>query len=353
MTREELHQEIRSGVIRSCYLLEGEEEYTKHAAAMSLRDAVIRGEFAQLNESVLVDPTAQELIACAETLPLMADKRFVLVKDSSLFSGRGGKEEEDQPFLEGKGDDADRIAQYLSQLPNTVCVVFWQKGKVNRTRKAFKQIAKLGGHVSFDPLDQRTKVKWIARELKRFGKAIEYQTAEQLLFAVGDDMFLLFNELQKLAAWAGEDEQIRPEGIESVCSKSSEYRVFDLSDALATGQSRRTARLMDEMLREGEQRLMLLALLQRQYRQLLFTRFLADTRLPADAVASKLGVPPFVARKLLGTVRRYSTSMLEQAYSILVDTEFQVKSGLIAEEGCLEQAVYRILALQEEQADAG
>ena len=49
-------------------------------------------------------------------------------------------------------------------------------------------------------------IKWMARELKGYDKQIDRQTAEQL-FAVGNDMYRLSNELGKLAASAGERTQ--------------------------------------------------------------------------------------------------------------------------------------------------
>ena len=41
-----------------------------------------------MNETVLTDPAADLLIATAETLPMMADKRLVIVRDSSHLAGR-------------------------------------------------------------------------------------------------------------------------------------------------------------------------------------------------------------------------------------------------------------------------
>lgn len=351
MNREAFHQEMKEGTIRACYLFEGEEEYTKQAALKTLQGRVLQGEFAQLNLSVLRNPSAGELIAHAETLPLMADMRFVLVKESRLFDSRAGSEGNEDGAV-ASGDDQDRIAAYIDRLPDSVCLVFLHQGKASAARKLYKRIAKTGGVVTFDQLGQEMLIKWMARELKGLNKVIDRETAEQLVFSVGQDMHALHGELQKLAAYAGERQQIERDDIDAVCIKTAEYKVFDLSDAVAGRRAARAARLMDELLRGGEQRLMLLALLQRQYRQMLFAKVLLSSGKRPDDVARILGVPPFVARKLHGMVAAEHVSTIRQAYDLLVDTEFQVKSGQIPEEGSLERALYRILAWQEAKRGA-
>ena len=85
MNREQFFERLKAGDIQRCYLFDGEEEYTKESALNALRDTVLHGGFADLNSSVLVNPSADELIACAETLPMMADRRFVLVKESPIW----------------------------------------------------------------------------------------------------------------------------------------------------------------------------------------------------------------------------------------------------------------------------
>ena len=115
-------------------------------------------------------------------------------------------------------------------------------------------------------------------------------------------------------------------------------------DAQRTSTPSPASRLMADMLREGEQRLMLLSLLQRQYRQLLFIKILSNERMSPDMMSKHLSLSPFVVRKLQPLAQNYPVDELLWAQNLLTDTEFFVKSGQIPEEGSLEQAVYRLLA---------
>lgn len=342
MNRESFYAALKLSEILPCYLFEGEEEYTKESALRTLRAAVLKDDLTGLNATVLTDPDADALISCAETLPMMADRRFVLVKECSLL--QSSKSQDGEERASSKSGSGDRITDYIADLPGTVCIVFYIKGKANGTRKLYKQIAKRGGVVSFEPLDQTMMIKWMAKELKGYDKQVDRRTAEQLIFAVGQDMHRLANELAKLAAYAGDRDAVTMEDVDAICTKSTEYRVFDLSDAMVKGNLAASSRLMADMLREGEQRLMLLSLLQRQYRQLLFMKILSGERMSPDAMAKQLSLSPFVVRKLQPIAQNYSLDELHWALNMLTDTEFFVKSGQMPEEGSLEQAVYRLLA---------
>ncbi|NCB36248.1 MAG: hypothetical protein EOM58_09415, partial [Clostridia bacterium] len=159
MNRESFYSALKSSDILTCYLFEGEEEYTKESALRALRSAVLKDDPTGLNATVLTDPDADTLIACAETLPMMADRRFVLVKECSLL--QVSKSQDGEEKASSKSGSGDRIADYISDLPGTVCLVFYVKGKANASRKLYKGIAKLGGVVSFEPLDQTMMIKWI------------------------------------------------------------------------------------------------------------------------------------------------------------------------------------------------
>ncbi len=346
MNTDEYFRGIKTGELRPLYLFEGEEEYTKESALRELRKAVLSGAFACVNETTLTDPSEDELIAVAETLPMMAEKRLVVVRESALLAGSAaGGDDEKKPGYgkRSSGKAGDRIVEYLDRIPETTCLVFYVRGKANPSRRLYKRIAASGGAVSFDPLNEEMLIKWIGRELKGYGKAVERRTVEQLIHVAGSDMTKLKGELSKLAAYASDAPVIRMEDLESVCAKTVEYRVFDLSDALAAGDAKRTVDLMNGMIRDGEQRLALLALLQRQYRQLLFLKLLSGAGTSGSAIARTLGISSFIVGKLLPAIRKHSAEELHAACELCTDTEYLVKSGQMAEEGCLEQVVFGLL----------
>ncbi len=348
MDYDAFFQELKRGEIRQLYLFEGEEEYTKESALSALREKAVDQALAAINEHILLDPKPEEIITACETLPAFSPRRLVIVKDYSPLTRavKAGGEEAAKP-AKGRGTDSG-LEGYLDRLPEYICLVFYVRGQAGGARKLVKKLKDSGGWVSFERLDRGRLIKWIARELKDYGKQIDRATAEQLLFACGDEMLVLKNELGKLAAHAGEREAVTAEDVQAAATKSAEYRIFDLADRVAGGRAAEALALLGEMLAAGERRLMLMSLLQRQYRQLFFVKIMTEDGQGPGAIAARLGLPAFVARRLGEMVRGQSLDSLKEGYMLCVDQEFLVKSGQKSEEGSLEQLVLNLLVLGRE-----
>lgn len=342
------YQQLKKKALQKVYLFEGEEEFIKESALSDLKKALLLGPMAMMNESVLINPQDSDLIAVCETLPIMEDRRLVIVKEMAQLSGRGSaKNEEDEGAEEEEDKPArkkgDALSSYLPKLPETVCLVFFVRGKARGTSRLYKKIKELGGIVSFDQLEGESLVKWVAREFKGYGLLIDRQTVEHLTFACGKDLMVLKGEIAKIASYAQGQTAVTAKDIDKIATLSVDYKVFDLSDKVADGLADKALPLMEEMMRSGEQRLMLLALLQRHYRQLLFTRIMMDEGQYQGAIAGELGLPNFVARRLMNSAASYTSNQLKTAYLKCIEQEFLVKSGQIQEDGSLEQLVYALI----------
>lgn len=355
MTYREFYAQLKAGTIQKLYLFEGMEEYGKESALKALRAALLSGPLAMMNEALLQNPSASEVIAACETLPIMEERRLVRVVDSQELSGRArastdgqeGEEEVDSAKKPAQRAAASDLSDYVSRLPETTCLVFYEKGKANGSRRLYKKIKELGGVVSFDPLEGEQLIKWVAREFSQYGKQIAWADAERLVFICGKELMSLRGEIAKVAAVAGDRPAIQEADIEAIATKSLEYKVFDLAEQVAQGRAKQALPTLTGLLQAGEQRLLLLALLQRHYRQLLLCK-LMEGQNPAP-LAGMLGVPPFVVRRLVQGARNYGTKTLKQAYLRCIELEFQIKSGLAPEEGSLESLVLWLIHLKKEE----
>ena len=340
MTHTEFFSALRAGQIEACYLFEGEEEFTKQAALKALREKITGGDFAAMNDTRLVDPAPDALIAAAETLPFMSEKRFLEVRDSAmLLSGKAKEYDEDSAVK--------RLDGYLSQLPDTAVIVFSVRGKADGRKKLYQTLKKKARIVSFDPLDDRELAQWIARTLKKEGKKINQAACQRLWFSAGRDLTLLNNEIGKLAAFTGDRDEVTEKDVDAICVQSTEYKVFDMADSLLSGQGSKALRMLDGLLRDGEERLMLLSLLGRQCRQLCYAKALAAAGSQPGEIAGKLGVPSFVVRKTLDMARAYTLAQLGEMARLCLDSEYLVKSGQLSDAGTLEKVMLQILSMRE------
>jgi len=70
-----------------------------------------------------------------------------------------------------------------------------------------------------------------------------------------------------------------------------------------------------------------------------------------DAIAAKIGAPPFAVRQLGNQVARLSEKQLHVMADACMETEYLVKSGSLPAEGALEKTMLQILRIRSEEND--
>ncbi len=324
---------LRAGQIQSCYLFEGAEEYIKQQAFKQLCAKLLPAGLEQMNLTELIDPEADELIAAAETLPFMGERRVVAVRECALLLS--GRKAEDERKLEA-------IADYVGRLPPTVCLVFYVKGKADGRKKLYGLLKKQNAIVDFSPMNDMECAGWARKAMRRMGKELDGETAGYLVFTVGRDAALLRQEMEKLAAYLGERDTVTARDIDLVCTRSTECTVFQMVDAQVAGNNDVAFGLLRDMVRSGEDRIGILAMLLRQYRILYHMRCLMDERTPQASQAGMLGIPPFSVGRTQQQARRFDKARLKEAYDFLMDFEYRLKQGRIPQECCAENAMLRL-----------
>lgn len=127
MNHNEFVQALKAGKVSGAYLFEGVEENIKSVTLAALRKAVLADGMAELNESVMENPSAGEIIAACETLPFASDKRLVVVRELNGTTGRSEAEE--------------RLVSYIPKVPDSCVLVIYVRGKADG-RKLYSAVKK-------------------------------------------------------------------------------------------------------------------------------------------------------------------------------------------------------------------
>ncbi len=326
--------DIRAGRFHRCCLFEGEEEYTKDRALEQLIGAAVGENFPQINVTTLRDPAPDELIACAETVPFMSERRVLVIRDYAMLTGKPRDYDEDEAF--------ERLDAYLPHAQEGVCIVFFVRGKADGKRRFKKMLQKKALCVDFVRPDDGYLQKWTARELKKYGKVITRETIAMLWFRCSRDMLTLEGEIAKLAAYT-DAEEVTAADVEAVCTQSREARVFDLASSLLSGDGIRAFRVRRELGLGGESAALLLALLAEECRRVRYCGEMRRDGISSSEAASRLGIPEFAARAAMRVSGGYSPESLREMCRDCVETEYAVKSGAQGEDGALEALMLRIL----------
>jgi DNA polymerase-3 subunit delta len=84
---------------------------------------------------------------------------------------------------------------------------------------------------------------------------------------------------------------------------------------------------MEAVLEDGEPPLKVLATLHYAARRVRAARALRDARLPREALAGRLGVPPFKVSELMEATRGWSEEALARAVAALSEADQRIKTG--------------------------
>ena len=332
MDRKEFSQLLKAGKVAGAYLFEGVEENIKAATLQSLRKAILPEGFEELNESLMDAPATDAIIAACETLPFMADKRLVIVRE--------------HPALMGRADADERLISYIPNVPESAVLVFLCRGKADARKKLYTAIKKANGVVSFAPLTDAELNAWIVKTFAGLGKTVSPQTATVLSFTVGSDTALLRREIEKLAALAGDRDTVTEEDVHAVATRSVECTVFEMVDAVVAGQQGKAFGLLRDMLTTGYDRLGILAMLLRQFRLMQHIKIMQFEKLSPGDIKQRLGIAPFAAERCMRQASGYTGGQVKKAVQICLNTEYMVKSGGYNQEGALESAMLQIFALK-------
>lgn len=333
MERKDFELALSQRSLPSVLLFEGEEEQLKQEALSLLRSTLLPAGMEALNETVLENPETDRLIADAETQPFMSDRRIVIVRDF--------------PALSGRAEADDKLIAWLPSVPETTVLLFYCTGKPDGRKKLYNTVKKLGGVVTFAPLRGSDLVRFVTGAFKEAGKECDERTAEYLIFTVGDDAGILRTEIAKLSSYAGNRSSVLSSDVSALATPSTECTVFQMVDAVVTGQKSRALTLLRNQLLNGADRISILAMLLRQYRLLQHIKIMQYEKRGGDFIRSALGVPSFAVEQYLRQASGYTGGQIKKAVSICFDAEYAVKSGRIQQEGSVESVVIKLLSLRE------
>ncbi|MCR5369901.1 MAG: DNA polymerase III subunit delta [Clostridium sp.] len=313
-----LDEDIKSGNIRTVYLLYGEEDYLKEVYKKRLRAAIAGDDTMNVNTFAGRDIDVKEIINLSETMPFFAEKRLILVEDSGFFK----KGQED-------------LASYIPKIPETTCIVFVERETDKRSR-IYKAVRECGQAVEMARQESRELAMWAARYLRDNGKSITEKTMDELLLRTGPDMTNIRSELDKLICYVKDADAVTSEDVREIVTARTESRVFDMVDAIVSGKTETAMGLYRDLLAMREPPMRILFLIARQFSQLLAVKEMLQAGKDRGSIASALKVPPFAVRKLAAQAKNYSGEEITARVTRAVELEEAVKTGKMGDRIAVE-----------------
>lgn len=317
MTPEELVREAREGRLRPVYLFVGSDRFQLDFAVRELRAAALGGGLADFNEDSFfaADAGAERVLDAARMVPMMAARRFVLLRGLERWDG---DDERSKRHFE-------QLAAYAERPFDTTCLAITAE-KADGRRRLVALAKKQGFLVTCDPLDDRRLAAWVARTVAERGAKIAPFVAEVLVQLAGPELSAIADAVDRLCLYVGAGGAIDEDAIAEVVVKLRETSAYDLLGALARRDRARALSLLSEVLdpKEGPR---LLGLLAWSVRQHLKFKNAIDAGLRPDDAAKAAGAPPFKARELAAQTKALGVEQLERWLVLLSDADLALKGS--------------------------
>ncbi len=243
-----------AGGLRPVYVLYGEESYICAQYTTRLATTAVPDDFGGFNLQTFDADSAslEQMIEAAEALPLMAERKCVVIRDLDVTAG----------------DTLERLMPLIEDpSPMTVLVFSYLHFQPQRSAKwtaFFKAVEKVGAVVQFMKRTGTEMAAILCAGAARRGCVLSAQNAALLVQQCGDDLVLLGNELDKLAALADGGE-ITAKLIETVATRNLEAKIFDLSKAILQHRGDQAYEILHTLLQQKEKPVVILATLTNAY----------------------------------------------------------------------------------------
>jgi DNA polymerase-3 subunit delta len=334
MDYSKVFKDINKGDWIGTYLLFGEEEYIKGQALAQAIKTMVEPNYKDLNY-VQIDGTQIDLdiiINACETLPFMAPKRVVVIKDLSIIYGKA------------EGDiDEDRFLEYIKRMSDSTCLILYCRGNIDKRRKIYRYIDKEGKALEFQHLRRQELHIWINQTIRKQGKKIPYNVAELLIDRIGNNLEDIYNEIEKLVTYVGQEKEITIEAIDQVVVPTLEQSIFQLVDAIGEKKASYALRVLGNLIYEGDRATQpILAMIARQFRLILQCKGYYESGNNPDLIAKKLKQRPFVVRKCLSQGRNFTTDQLKKGLELCLKADYETKTGKIQDTMGIELIIIKM-----------
>jgi DNA polymerase-3 subunit delta len=332
VTPNQAIDQARAGKLLAVYLVTGDERLVRDEVVGELRKAALAGGLPAFNEDKFTagETDVEAVVSAARTVPMMAKRRFVLVRGAERWDGA----EASAQF--------DRLAEYASAPVDSTCLVV-VAAKLDGRRKLAQIARKQGFLVSCDPMDDRALPLWITQRAAAKGASIDREVAELLAALAGPDLSSVDDALERLSLYVGPGAAIDEAAVGACVARVRTADTWALVDAVGARDLGRALKTLADAYDPRERGLPLLGALAWSVRQLARYQAALASGASADEAARRAGVfQPFRARELAGKARAVRAKEVERWILVLAETDVALKSSRRPADAILEEMLTRL-----------
>ena len=269
-----------------------------------------------VNEYELDTVSLKEALEDAETISFFHDKKAVILNHCTFLTGTTKKGSIEQPIA--------LLEEYIKQPnPSTILILVVFSEKLDERKKIVKMLKK---EVIVKELNQVANQEQFVKDLFH-GYQISRDDLNLFQKKVGNHLELLEQEAEKLKMASFQEKTITTELIQDITIQTIDLDIFGLIEAIVLKQKEKAMMMLDEMIKRGEEPLMILIMLANQFRIIYQAKELYQKGYTEKNIASMLSIHPFRIKKALEKGRMFSSEILLSYIKQLAELDYQIKNG--------------------------
>ena len=323
-------KKIANGKVDPVYLLMGVEHHIFDSTIERLKKALPNIDEASIIRFDLTETSIETVIEEADTLPFLEDHKLIIAGNASFLSGQDKKRNEVEHNL-------TVLEEWLANPSPTATVVFIAPyEKLDGRKRITKKMREMTTVIEAMRLEGNDLLTWVQHQAKANGAYITSQTAQTLVDMAGDNLLTLSTEIGKMATYLGSEGEITAAIIEELVPRTPEMDVFRLTDAYLAGNVSGTVSIYHDLLRNGEEPIMLTSLIAGQIRLMIHVQSLRRKGYQQHQIAKTLHVHPYRVKLMLENRKIPDENRLLMILNKLAEIDYKLKSTSGKRERLLE-----------------
>jgi DNA polymerase III subunit delta len=341
--------DIESRKLRSAYVFVGDEAYFRKRFRDAILEHLVPSDLRDFSlfEFDLAETDLAEILDRVRTPSLMAPFQVFFVKGVKNLFGRGSNEEKlsaIEEYCASPNPDAMLVfvADHISIPADVRKMEMQDKERYQRIRDTMGQYC---GIVELARVEEGEAVRWISDYCTSKNVKVESDGARELVDALGGDMMMISNELEKLMLYVGAKNRITLGDVETMVLAAKQRSLYELTDAISSKDRVRALEILDAILSSGdgeEAAIGHIYMLAKTFRQMLviLERNVRDQRMLWAALWQGFRVPPFAADDVIRQARRYKSRRdLTRAIRLIAKADLALRSNPVSKRMVLERLV--------------
>jgi DNA polymerase-3 subunit delta len=310
------------------FVIAGKETSRVNARCQELQDQLLDPE--QRMTGLLSVEGAQisiaEVLDELRTLPFLADRRVVVVREADSFVTRY----------------RGALEKYFDK-PASTGILVLTVGSWPKNTKLAKKLPKVGQLIEIVPPKRHELPKYLMQYMRQaHSKTLDRGAGELLVELAGENLTQLHNEADKLALFARDEKTVAIKHVEALAGHNRVFGAFEVIDAMIAGQPMQAITRLRNMFAEDKSaEYTVVGAFAYHLRRMFGARALLQKGQTPAAVAQKLRIWHNKDR-FFAQLRRTSLEQLAGYIEQLAAIDHAVKTGQAKTQVAMEQLVLKL-----------